>query len=166
MTCGSQGGGIRSTSSKFLSARASRNLSLSFMPMRTLHRTSLSFVRFIPAEMEASSFGGDEREMGTYKLRSSPGLPARKGCLLVADHPAAHTSTIETPHTTSRIHLDSKPDPKVPFLRRFGSVIWTLANVCSPRVSSVGCSPESKHDHKSSGLDNAVPPCTESGAKS
>lgn len=44
----SQGAGMRGTSSRFLSARASRMRSRSVMFIRTRHRTRRSFVRLIP----------------------------------------------------------------------------------------------------------------------
>ena len=134
--------------------------------MRTLHRTSLSFVRLIPTEIEASSFGDDEQEKGSYKLQSSLDLPAGMGCPLVADRPAAHIGTIVIPRTTFHIHPGSKLDPKVPFLRHFGSVIRASAKPRSPEASFTRYLPVPRHDHKSSDPGNVVPLRTELGARS
>lgn len=49
----SQGAGILATSAKFKSARASFNLSRSFIAILARHLTSLSFVRFIPVQVRA-----------------------------------------------------------------------------------------------------------------
>ena len=102
--------------------------------MRTLHRTSLNFVRLIPSEAKTSYFDHDERENRTYKLQSSPDLPAGMDYPPATGRLAAHTSTIATLRTTFRTRLGLELDPKVPFLRHSGSAAQPLANPRSPHL--------------------------------
>ena len=75
----SQGAGMRGTSSRFLSARASRMRSRSVMFIRTRHRTRRSFVRLIPVYAQHQHAAPRRKPQGkkmreqTHRWRSSRG---------------------------------------------------------------------------------------------
>jgi hypothetical protein len=72
--------------------------------MRTPHRTSLSSVRLIPAEIETPSFDGDEPDEGTHKLQSPEPPdppPVEMGCPLVRRVAMALSSFLAAPRFCS-----------------------------------------------------------------
>lgn len=118
----SQGAGIRGTSTRLLSSRASLTRSRSVMFMRARQRTRRSFVRLIPVVYvsgldHALGVERDETHMWKWYFDPRPGRGYPSG----GGRPAVRTGTRGIPRTASRIRLESSPGQKAPSWQRYDS---------------------------------------------
>ena len=121
----SHGAGIRATSSRFLSARASRRRSRTGISIRARQRTRRNFVRLIPKHITCQAGGAPNAPRGqkkiTHKWRWSRGPRPRMDCPFAAGRLAARTGTRATLRTGARTRRATCADQAVPCVQLCGS---------------------------------------------